>query len=306
MSTATTRPSGPGAAIDHGLVPSTFCRPPHGAMAGLALVVRTATTPSRAARRVDHIAVPKWVGLRRATAPIPCCRARSTASTRARSVSTWPTPSRPSSSSRGPVSTSAPGSVTAAIAPLRSRAAYQGRRSMPCEPCPQRSAWTRLSATSAASADGTPSASSTREPKLRRSSGACRRSLIAASSPSSGYLYTVLHTTTGRRKEPRMFSLVVQMEVRPGRREEFLAAIGANAEASVRDEPGCLRFDVSAVAEDENRFFLYELYTDAAAFDTHKASPHFAQWRTVAEQVLAAQVNTPGSLVVTHTAEESA
>ena len=44
-----------------------------------------------------------------------------------------------------------------------------------------------------------------------------------------------------------MFSLVVQMEVRPGRREEFLAGMAANAEASVRDEPGCLRFDVSAV-----------------------------------------------------------
>ena len=35
-----------------------------------------------------------------------------------------------------------------------------------------------------------------------------------------------------------MFSLVVQMEVRPDRREEFLAGMAANAEASVRDEPG--------------------------------------------------------------------
>jgi (4S)-4-hydroxy-5-phosphonooxypentane-2,3-dione isomerase len=103
-----------------------------------------------------------------------------------------------------------------------------------------------------------------------------------------------------------MFSLVVQLEVRPGRREEFLAAISANAEASVRDEPGCLRFDVSAVEGDEHRFLLYELYADAAAFAAHKASPHFAQWRTVAEQVLVGQVNTPASLLVTHTAEESA
>jgi (4S)-4-hydroxy-5-phosphonooxypentane-2,3-dione isomerase len=103
-----------------------------------------------------------------------------------------------------------------------------------------------------------------------------------------------------------LFSLVVQMEVRPERREEFLAGMTANAEASVRDEPGCLRFDVSAVAADPNRFFLYELYTDAAAFEAHKASPHFAQWRTVAEQVLVGQVNTPGELLATHTTEESA
>ena len=103
-----------------------------------------------------------------------------------------------------------------------------------------------------------------------------------------------------------MFTLVVQLEVRPGRREEFLAAISANAEASVRDEPGCLRFDVSAVEGDEHRFLLYELYADAAAFAAHKASPHFAQWRTVAEQVLVGQVTTPASLLVTHSAEESA
>jgi (4S)-4-hydroxy-5-phosphonooxypentane-2,3-dione isomerase len=103
-----------------------------------------------------------------------------------------------------------------------------------------------------------------------------------------------------------MFSLVVQMEVRPGRREEFLAGMAANAEASVRDEPGCLRFDISSVDGDENRFVLYELYTDAEAFAAHKTAPHFARWRTVAEQVVVAQVNTSGSLLVTHTAEESA
>ena len=100
-----------------------------------------------------------------------------------------------------------------------------------------------------------------------------------------------------------MFSLVVQMDVRPGRREEFLAGMTANAEASVRDEPGCLRFDLCAVAGDESRFVLYELYTDASAFEAHKASPHFAEWRRVAEQVLAGQVNTIGTLLVTNTKE---
>jgi quinol monooxygenase YgiN len=109
-------------------------------------------------------------------------------------------------------------------------------------------------------------------------------------------------------EETAMFSLMVQMEVRPGLRERFLAGMAANAEASVRDEPGCLRFDVCSVQEDENRFVLYELYTDADAFAAHKASPHFAEWRQIAEQVLVpgAQVNTPGELLHTHTSEESA
>ena len=103
-----------------------------------------------------------------------------------------------------------------------------------------------------------------------------------------------------------MFSLVVQMTVRPGRREEFLAGMAANAEASVRDEPGCLRFDVCSVESDENRFLLYELYTDAEAFAAHKAAPHFARWREIAAEVVESQVNTPGQLLFTHTAEESA
>ena len=82
-----------------------------------------------------------------------------------------------------------------------------------------------------------------------------------------------------------MFSLVVQMEVRPGRREEFLAGMAANAEASVRDEPGCLRFDVHQQVADPTRFLLHEIYADEAAFhEQHRSAPHYAAWREVADQ----------------------
>ena len=100
-----------------------------------------------------------------------------------------------------------------------------------------------------------------------------------------------------------MFSLTVQLEVRAEDREEFLAAITENAAASVRDEPGCHRFDVSAVEGDGTRFVLYELYDDAEAFEAHKRAPHFAAWRQVADRVLASQVNTRGALVATNSDE---
>ena len=105
-----------------------------------------------------------------------------------------------------------------------------------------------------------------------------------------------------------MFSVVVQMHVRPGRRAEFLAAMGENAASSVRDEAGCRRFDVCSVDGDDHRFVLYENYTDAAAFEAHKASPHFLRWREAAADVLVpgTQVTTTGSLLVTHTAGEPA
>ncbi len=97
-----------------------------------------------------------------------------------------------------------------------------------------------------------------------------------------------------------MFSLLVQLEVRPEDREEFLTAITSNAEASVRDEPGCHRFDVCAVEGDDNRFVLYELYDDADAFEAHKKAPHFAAWRQVADRVLSSQVNTRGTVVLSN------
>jgi quinol monooxygenase YgiN len=100
-----------------------------------------------------------------------------------------------------------------------------------------------------------------------------------------------------------LFGLIVHLRIDPAGRDEFLDAVRANAEASVRDEPGCLRFDVCSVAADPNRFVLYELYADAAAFDHHKAAPHFAAWRTVASRVVIEQTNTAGELLATNTVE---
>jgi autoinducer 2-degrading protein len=99
-----------------------------------------------------------------------------------------------------------------------------------------------------------------------------------------------------------MFSVVVQMQARPGKRDEFLAAMGENAASSVRDEPGCRRFDVCSVADDEHRFVLYEHYTDAAAFDAHRATPHFLRWREAAADLLVpgSQVTTTGAVLVSH------
>ncbi|HKI92230.1 MAG TPA: putative quinol monooxygenase [Gaiellaceae bacterium] len=80
-----------------------------------------------------------------------------------------------------------------------------------------------------------------------------------------------------------MLALVVLIEVPPVSRDRFLAAIRAQAEASLAEEPGCLRFDVCAVEDDPARFVLYEVYADEAAFEAHGHTPHFARWRQAAE-----------------------
>jgi autoinducer 2-degrading protein len=102
-----------------------------------------------------------------------------------------------------------------------------------------------------------------------------------------------------------MYTLFVSLQVRPEKRDHFLSAIALNAEASVRDEPGCLRFDVMEDDRHSNFFYFYEIYTQPSAFDAHKAAPHFAEWRKAAEEcvVPGSQVNTFSTLLVAHAAE---
>lgn len=89
-----------------------------------------------------------------------------------------------------------------------------------------------------------------------------------------------------------MFSVWVTLEVRPEYRKEFLTAIESNAQASVRDEEGCHRFDVIEVGEvGSNCFAFYEIYRDEAAFEAeHMQTPHFLTY-----QKIAARAVVPGS-----------
>jgi autoinducer 2-degrading protein len=76
-----------------------------------------------------------------------------------------------------------------------------------------------------------------------------------------------------------MLALWVKVRVKPEERERFLKAIEADAEGSERDEPGCLRFNVLQDEQDQNLYYFFEVYRDEAAFEAHRAAPHFAVWR---------------------------
>lgn len=82
-----------------------------------------------------------------------------------------------------------------------------------------------------------------------------------------------------------MLALVVAIHCPEGAREEFLEAIRAQAAASLEQEPGCLRFDVCESVNHPNRFTLYEVYADEAAWEAHPQTEHFARWSAAAEQL---------------------
>ncbi len=86
--------------------------------------------------------------------------------------------------------------------------------------------------------------------------------------------------------------MLVQVTVKSEMLDEFGRAILANAESARTREPGCIRFDVSQSDDDPAQWLFYEVYTDGAAFEAHRASPHFAAYQQIADRALLSKTLT--------------
>jgi len=82
-----------------------------------------------------------------------------------------------------------------------------------------------------------------------------------------------------------MQMIIVRLEVKPERVDDFLQLVSFNASES-RKEPGNLRFDVVRSVDSPTLFRLYEVYTDEAAVRAHQATAHYAKWRAEIEDLL--------------------
>ena len=90
-----------------------------------------------------------------------------------------------------------------------------------------------------------------------------------------------------------MFAVTVTFEVKPGHEAEFLARVKRQAAESLAREPGCHQFDVCRPAARADTVFLYEIYSDEAAFQAHMETAHFKDFNaTVATWVLDKRVQT--------------
>jgi autoinducer 2-degrading protein len=74
------------------------------------------------------------------------------------------------------------------------------------------------------------------------------------------------------------FVVIVDFRLKPGAYGSFRDMVAANADASVRDEPGCRRFDIVVPRGVRDRVMLYEIYDDEAAFEEHCRSTHFERF----------------------------
>ncbi|WP_375737642.1 putative quinol monooxygenase [Pseudomonas boanensis] len=86
-----------------------------------------------------------------------------------------------------------------------------------------------------------------------------------------------------------MYCLLLKTQLKPGSLDEFMDAMRINAAASVRDEPGCLVFDVLQDCSDPDLVWLYEVYTDEAAFEAHMLTPHFLASRPLVNPLILSQ-----------------
>ncbi|MBU6498588.1 MAG: antibiotic biosynthesis monooxygenase [Rhodospirillales bacterium] len=73
-------------------------------------------------------------------------------------------------------------------------------------------------------------------------------------------------------------AIMVEFGIKPGSWAAFDAHIRAHAQATLREEPGCERFDVLQPlgedgAPDHSRIMLCEVYRDMAAVEAHRANP---------------------------------
>lgn len=84
-----------------------------------------------------------------------------------------------------------------------------------------------------------------------------------------------------------MFAVAVTFFIAPERVADFRALMIAQAKNSLALEPGCRHFDVWTDPKQPSRFFLYELYDDAAAFEVHLASEHFKTFAAAIEPMVA-------------------
>lgn len=89
-----------------------------------------------------------------------------------------------------------------------------------------------------------------------------------------------------------MIAVCVTFDIVEGQLEPFLTLMHRQAETSLAQEEGCHHFDVCTQNAIENRVFLYEVYTERAAFDLHLASEHFKTFdAAVAAMIMAKSVD---------------
>ena len=93
--------------------------------------------------------------------------------------------------------------------------------------------------------------------------------------------------------DPGPRPMIAILDARPGNEGAFRARI-IELVRQVRGEPGCVTFTAYEARDTPGRFYLYEIYTDAAAFATHLTASHVHAFISAIPEL---STGGPGSLI---------
>ena len=77
--------------------------------------------------------------------------------------------------------------------------------------------------------------------------------------------------------------LFVAIDVKPGRREEFLEKIKIHG-AHIRTEEGCETLEIFTDSQDSNQVCVWEVWTNRALWDSHMVNDASAAWQKIASE----------------------
>ena len=78
----------------------------------------------------------------------------------------------------------------------------------------------------------------------------------------------------------------VDLVIVPSEMAKFIEAVKENGANAVK-EPGCREFNISVLANRPNHVFLYEVYDNEAALNTHRATEHFKKYQATTASMVA-------------------
>lgn len=88
---------------------------------------------------------------------------------------------------------------------------------------------------------------------------------------------------------PQPVIRIFELDIKPERREAFNELGRHNISQSVNSEAGVLAMYALADKGNPNKIYVVEAYRDEAAYQAHRASPHFRRWLDGAKDMIAAR-----------------
>ncbi len=82
-----------------------------------------------------------------------------------------------------------------------------------------------------------------------------------------------------------MYSFLVAINVKPEYRDAFIEASNAEAQGSIKGEPGIFQFQLSVDDANPNRFYFFEIFKNEDAAKYHWETEVFKTWWNTVEEM---------------------